>query len=127
MAEHVPITGPKALDGAVDYRIYIVVSGTSSEGPFGNMFQNSNVSCSRAPEVRMTANWFVGFPIDLGAYHERLEPAPRGVRLFASSDTHLTVAFFGPVTEAQARDAFARCPEPGLRSTELVFTHIELL
>ena len=75
----------------------------------------------------MTPNWFVGFPIELGAYHERLEPVPRGVRLFAPSDTHLTVAFFGPVAEAQAREAFAACPEPGLAPTPVVFTHVELL
>ena len=75
----------------------------------------------------MTPNWFVGFPIDLGSYRDRLEPAPRGVRLFARPDTHLTVAFFGAVTEAHARDAFAACPEPDLMPTDVTFTHVELL
>lgn len=75
----------------------------------------------------MTPNWFVGFPVDLGGYHARLSSAPRRVRVFAPSDTHLTVAFFGHVDEARARDAFEACPEPTLPPTDLRFERYALL
>lgn len=45
-------------------------------------------------------------PVDSGRWHQRLTGAPPGVRILASEDLHLTLAFFGPVEEASARAAF---------------------
>jgi len=52
------------------------------------------------------ANWFVALPVEAGPWLDRLTPPPPGVRLFAPSDLHATVAFFGDVGEAAASDAF---------------------
>jgi 2'-5' RNA ligase len=49
------------------------------------------------------ANWFVALPVDPGAWFEaKVTGAPHGVRVFAPSDLHVTVAFLGPVDEAAA-------------------------
>jgi len=74
----------------------------------------------------VSPNWFVAFPVDLGPYLSRLVP-PRHVRLFASSDTHLTVAFLGAVSEDLARRAFAESPAPALPPTDLRFEGVALL
>jgi 2'-5' RNA ligase len=51
----------------------------------------------------MRANWFIAMPVDPGAWFELVPPAPSGIRKFAPSDLHLTIAFLGGVAEAAAR------------------------
>ncbi len=51
-------------------------------------------------------NWFVGLPVDAGAWFAQLPPPPPGVRCFHPDDLHATIAFFGPVDEAAARRGF---------------------
>lgn len=53
------------------------------------------------------ANWFIGFPVAATPWLADLEPAPRGARLFAAEDVHLTLVFLGPV----GRDAAMRAWE----------------
>jgi RNA 2',3'-cyclic 3'-phosphodiesterase len=52
------------------------------------------------------ANWFVGLPVDPGAWFAALPAPPSGVRCFHPEDLHATVAFFGPVDEVSARRGF---------------------
>jgi 2'-5' RNA ligase len=60
------------------------------------------------------ANWFVGLPIDPGAWFAALPPPPHGVRSFHPEDLHATIAFFGPVDETAARRGFDALDwEPG--------------
>ena len=54
------------------------------------------------------ASWFIGFPAQLEL---ELKP-PKGVRILAKEDRHLTVAFFGQCGETRARKAFALAPRP---------------
>lgn len=54
-------------------------------------------------------NWFIGLPVEAGAWYEALEPPP-GARLLHPQDLHLTVAFLGKVGEEAARRAFALAP-----------------
>jgi 2'-5' RNA ligase len=60
---------------------------------------------SRIPS-RMHPNWFIAIPVAEAAIVEALPPPPRGLRVFAADDLHLTVAFLGPVGEGRARAAF---------------------
>jgi len=54
----------------------------------------------------MLPNWFIAIPVAEAAIFEALPPPPRGLRVFAVADLHLTVAFLGPVDEARARTSF---------------------
>ncbi len=55
----------------------------------------------------MKPNWFVGLPIDPGAWFEPLtHDAPATVRVFHPSDVHLTVAFLGACGEQRAASAW---------------------
>jgi len=58
--------------------------------------------------VPMRPNWFIAWPCAPPELAPRLTGVPSGVRLFAPSDYHLTLAFLGPVDEATARATFAR-------------------
>jgi 2'-5' RNA ligase len=53
----------------------------------------------------MAPNWFIAIPVPLGPESLALTPPP-GVRLFAPSDLHITVAFLGNVTAERAKRAF---------------------
>ena len=53
------------------------------------------------------ANWFVALPIAPYAWFARVPDPPEGTRRFHRDDLHITVAFLGPVGEAEARAAFA--------------------
>ncbi len=54
----------------------------------------------------MKPNWFLGFPLRAGSWLEALTPPPRGARVFAEDDVHITFAFLGAVSEAAARLAW---------------------
>lgn len=61
----------------------------------------------------MPPNWFIGLPAAAGEWLEPLlASAPPGLRAFAPTDLHVTVAFLGPCGEAAARRAWA-CPSEG--------------
>ncbi len=55
----------------------------------------------------MGANWFIAFPMQVRNLHLRPAPPPR-VRVFGSSDLHLTLGFLGAVQESDARNAWDR-------------------
>jgi len=55
---------------------------------------------------RMQPNWFIGFPLPVAPWLAALEPVPRGARMFAAGDVHVTFAFLGPVAEERARAAW---------------------
>lgn len=55
---------------------------------------------------RGTANWFVALAVPAGDWFARVAPPPRGVRLFAPEDLHVTVCFLGPVSRERAEQAF---------------------
>lgn len=57
------------------------------------------------------ANWFIGFPVAATPWLADLEPAPRGARIFAVEDVHLTLVFLGAV----GRDAAMRAWEAANR------------
>ncbi len=55
----------------------------------------------------MKPNWFVGLPIDPGAWFEPLtRDAPTAVRVFHPADVHLTVAFLGACGGQRAATAW---------------------
>ena len=55
----------------------------------------------------MKPNWFIGLPIDGQAWLDGLVAnAPEGIRAFADSDLHLTVAFLGGCGRTRAAAAF---------------------
>lgn len=60
---------------------------------------------------RDSANWFIGFPVAAKVWLADLEPVPRGARLFAAEDVHLTLVFLGAV----GRDAAMRAWEVASR------------
>ncbi|MFO0737518.1 MAG: hypothetical protein U0270_16620 [Labilithrix sp.] len=55
----------------------------------------------------MRANWFIALPIEPGEWFARVAAPPPGLRMFAPTDLHLTVAFLGGVSEEAARAAWA--------------------
>jgi 2'-5' RNA ligase len=58
----------------------------------------------------------------------RLQPAPRRVRVFATSDLHVTLGFLGSVQESDARKAWDRVGDfPSFRSVTGSFSGIEPL
>jgi 2'-5' RNA ligase len=60
----------------------------------------------------MLPNWFIALPAPLSLDLGEL-PLPAGIRLFSAQDRHLTLAFLGPITRAQALLAFeAACAVP---------------
>lgn len=74
----------------------------------------------------MSANWFIGLPVPPGPWFEALQP-PDGVRLFGASDLHLTVAFLGAVTEAQAQAAFEHASSFPLQALRVQLGTVECL
>lgn len=52
------------------------------------------------------ANWFIGFPVAATPWLDGLEPVPRGARLFAAEDVHLTLVFLGAVGHDAAMRAW---------------------
>ncbi len=75
----------------------------------------------------MRPNWFVGWPLEQPALRERLGGAPEGVRLFAPSDLHVTLAFLGPVDEARARAAFDAVALDGLGPFDVTLGAVGLM
>lgn len=60
----------------------------------------------------MKPNWFVGFVVGSSPWFPALlSDLPSGIRPFHRLDLHATVAFFGAVSDQQARDGFAALPE----------------
>lgn len=60
------------------------------------------------------ANWFVGLPVPTEGWLDALlAEVPRRVRTFAPGDVHLTVAFFGRVSEEAARRGWAAADPTG--------------
>lgn len=58
--------------------------------------------------MRVRPNWFLGWPVDPGAWFAPLvADAPRALRRFHPDDLHVTLAFLGPVEEEAARAAWA--------------------
>jgi 2'-5' RNA ligase len=55
----------------------------------------------------MKANWFLALPVPAVGWFASLPPPPAGIRAFAPSDLHLTIAFLGTVREEAARAAWA--------------------
>lgn len=56
----------------------------------------------------MRPNWFVGLPVSAGRWLEKLlEEAPSDLKRIHPDDVHLSVAFFGDVSEEAARRAWA--------------------
>lgn len=55
----------------------------------------------------MKPNWFIGAPVDPGAWYEALPAPPGGAWKFHRADLHVTVAFLGGCTEAEAHAAWA--------------------
>ncbi|HET8933009.1 MAG TPA: hypothetical protein VFN67_06210 [Polyangiales bacterium] len=74
----------------------------------------------------MSANWFIALPVSAGPWFDALQP-PDGVRLFGASDLHLTVAFLGAVSEAQAHAAFEHAQRFPLRSLRVRLGPVECL
>jgi 2'-5' RNA ligase len=56
-------------------------------------------------------NWFIALPVRGEGWWAELPPAPAGLRIFAASDLHITVAFLGDVGESRARMAFELASE----------------
>jgi len=54
----------------------------------------------------MKPNWFLGFPLRAAPWLEALTPPPRGARVFAEDDVHITFAFLGAVSEKAAMAAW---------------------
>ncbi|MEZ4336863.1 MAG: 2'-5' RNA ligase family protein [Sandaracinaceae bacterium] len=75
----------------------------------------------------MRPNWFVGWPIDCPALIERLGGPPEGVRLFAPSDIHVTLAFLGPVDETRAVAAFEALHTEDLGAIDVTFGAVGLM
>ena len=50
---------------------------------------------------------FLAFPVPPGGWLAKLPPTPKGTRLMAGADLHLTVAFLGALDEPRARHAFS--------------------
>ena len=74
----------------------------------------------------MSANWFIALPVPSGPWFDVMQP-PDGVRLFGASDLHLTVAFLGAVTEAQAHAAFEHAPGFPLHALRVTLGAVECL
>jgi 2'-5' RNA ligase len=74
----------------------------------------------------MSANWFIALPVPAGPWFEALQP-PDGVRLFGASDLHLTVAFLGAASEAQAQAAFEHAPSFPLPALQVRLGPVECL
>lgn len=74
----------------------------------------------------MPANWFIALPVPAGAWFEAVQP-PSGVRRFASSDLHLTVAFLGAVSPERASRAFEHARSFPLPKTVVRLGPIEAL
>lgn len=66
----------------------------------------------------MHANWFIGFPVAARPWLADLEPVPRGARIFAADDVHLTLVFLGAVS----RDAAMRAWELASRLDKSVWS-----
>lgn len=64
-------------------------------------------------------NWFVALPVRAGGWFDGLPALPPGLRGFHRDDLHFTVAFFGGVTEAQARAGWAAARWEGARDVTL--------
>lgn len=75
----------------------------------------------------MRANWFVGWPVECPTVRDRLVAPPEGVRLFAPSDLHVTLAFLGPVDEAKAVAAFEALDMEGLTAVDATFGAVGLM
>ena len=71
-------------------------------------------------------NWFVAWPVDAGDWFEAVvADAPDSLRRFAPTDLHLTLAFLGPATSAQARDAWAEAIRQPPPAVEITFGPVE--
>ena len=53
----------------------------------------------------MAPNWFIAFPVQVDGLRLHPAPPPR-VRVFATSDLHVTLGFLGSVGESDARRAW---------------------
>lgn len=60
----------------------------------------------------MAPNWFIALPVDAGDWlAPLLRSAPRALRAFHPSDLHLTLAFLGGCSEAEALAAWSLAVE----------------
>jgi len=59
------------------------------------------------PRSGLAPNWFVGIPVPASGWFERGVPEPpEGFRRFHPDDLHMTVAFLGSVSAAEAREGW---------------------
>lgn len=71
-------------------------------------------------------NWFIAFPVRESLWlPTMLEGLPPGIRAFHPLDLHLTLAFLGPVTELQARQAWNEALKTPPSATFISFLHME--
>ncbi|CAM2008451.1 2'-5' RNA ligase family protein [Acanthopleuribacter pedis] len=76
----------------------------------------------------MKANWFAAFPIDAGTWYAPLTATcPDTCRPFAPSDLHLTLAFFGHLTEAAVEAVQKHLSQLSIPAMGFQFDHVVLL
>ncbi|MBX3274008.1 MAG: hypothetical protein KF729_27330 [Sandaracinaceae bacterium] len=73
------------------------------------------------------SNWFIGWPLEAAALDAILAAPPRGVRVLAPEDRHVTLAFLGPVGEARAGAAFDALDVASLRPLEVTLGGVVLM
>ena len=75
----------------------------------------------------MRPNWFVGWSVDAPGLADRLGATPDRVRLFAASDLHITLAFFGAVSADRARSAFDQLSADDFEAQSVTPTSLALM